>query len=326
MSQALLALLLLFADRQPQGAANNLDAWERTRALSKQFEAQGKFTEARNTLLGAMGDAAKSPERLAYAYNNLGAIAYQLGKYAEAERDYRLALRQWDLVPDNPGMAKTLGNIAALNFAIGRMDVADDFLRRAEGLQIKSMGADHPETALLLQNHASMDLVNHQYKKAEPLFRRALEIWERSGGAYDADIAIAARSLAVVYKHTSRTREAAAYDQRARKIWEHELTNGTAAPDVRPALARLYLEMHEPLRAEPLLKEAIRLSETELGPDYPFIGAIFEMYSEVCRQTSRKAEAREMEHRARQIENSCTQLCVARQTVNASDLIGKQNR
>ncbi len=323
MLQALFALWLMFADGPPQGAADNVDNWEQKKALSKKLEAQAKFTEAKNVLLSAMDDAAKSPARLAYTYNNLGAIAYQLGKYTEAERDYRLAVRQWELIPGNPGLAKTLGNIAALNFAIGRLDTADDFLKRAEALQIKTMGEDHPETALLIQNRASMFLTNHQYRKAEPLFRRSLDIWAKFGTAYEADIAIASRSMAIIFKHTSRTKEAAAYDECARAIWVDELSKGIATPDVHASLARLYLENHEPLMAEPILKDAIRLSETELGPDYPYIGAILEMYSDVCRQLGRKAEAKEMQSRAREIEHSCTQLCVAQKTVNASDLLGK---
>jgi tetratricopeptide (TPR) repeat protein len=137
-------------------------------------------------------------------------------------------------------------------------------MREETAVQIAALGPHHPETALLLQNRASMHLGLHQYEKAEPEFRRVLEIWEKYGAAYELEIASTVRSLAIIYKHTSRSKEAVPYDERAKGIWEREVAKGYANPEVRAALARLYLEAHDPLRAEPVLREAIRIAETDV--------------------------------------------------------------
>jgi tetratricopeptide (TPR) repeat protein len=333
MPQTLFALFFLLASPTPQDGVSHVvaektavDSWEKAIAASKQFESVGKLAEARKTLVAAMRDVSDSPSRLAYGYNNLGAISQQLGKYPEAEKDYRLALKQWERLPGDVGVAKTLGNIAALNFVIGRLDVADDYLNRAQAVQIAALGPDHPETALLLQNRASMHLGLHQYEKAEPEFRRVLAIWEKYGTAYELEIASTIRSLAIIYKHTSRAKEAVAFDERAKGIWEREVAKGYANPEVRAALARLYLEAHEPLRAEPILKEAIRIVDTELGPDYPYTGAILKMYADVFRQTGRKSEAKQAEQRAKLIEDTCSQLCQSQQTISTSDLLAERFR
>jgi hypothetical protein len=89
----------------------------------------------------------------------------------------------------------------------------------------------------------------------------------------------------------------------------------------------LYFEQRKPLLAEPVLKEAIRQSEMQAEPDYPFLPSILKMYAKICRQNGRKAEAREMEQRLQKIESSCSQACQSQQTIAASDLMaGAQSR
>jgi tetratricopeptide (TPR) repeat protein len=318
MSRVVIGILILFTCRPSQGAA---DDWNNAVAASKQFVAQGKLVDARKSLLGAMKDASQSAARLAYCYSELGAIAQQLGKYTEAERDYRLAIQQWELVPGHPGIAITLNNLASVLYLVGKVDAAEELLQRAESLEVAAMGPNHPETARLYQNRATVYLSLRQYKKAEAEYRRALEIWEKSSPAYDLQIASSARGLAIILKHTSRRKEAVGLDTRARAIWEREVNKSYASSEVRAALAQLYLEAHEPDLAEPVLKQAIE--NAELDPDYPFLNTILRMYAEVCRQVGRKAEAREIEHRAKRIESACSQTCQAQQTITASDLLAE---
>jgi tetratricopeptide (TPR) repeat protein len=325
MSRVVIGILILFTCRPSQGAANTgiTDSWDKFVEISKKFQSEGKLIEARKALLAVMNDAHKSPTRLAYTYNELGTLAQELGKYPEAERDYRLAIHQWDLVPGHPGIARTMNNLASVLYIVGKVEAADEFLHRAELVQVAALGANHPETARLYQNRATLYLSLHQYEKAELAYRQALQIWDGAAAGYDLQIAGAARGLAIILKHTSRSREAVLYDARARAIWERELSKGYASPELRAALARVYLEAHEPLLAEPVLKQAIFISDTELDPDYPFLGPILRMYADVCRQTGRKAEARRMDERAKEIESRCSQMCQAQQTITASDLLAE---
>jgi tetratricopeptide (TPR) repeat protein len=326
MLRVVIGILILFTCRPSQGAANNgsTDSWDKFVELSKKFQSEGKLTQAREALLSAMNDASKSPTRLAYTYNQLGTLAQELGKYTEAERYYRLAIQQWELVSKHPGIARTMNNLASVLYIVGKVEAADEYLHRAEVLQVAALGANHPETARLYQNRATLYLSLHQYKKAESSYRQALQIWEGGPAGYDLQIAGAARGLGLILRHTSRGREADLYDARAREIWERELSRGYTSPELRAALAKVYLEAHEPLLAEPVLKEAILISDTELDPDYPFLGPILRLYAEVCRQTGRKAEARKMDQRAKEIESTCSQMCQAQQTITASDLLAER--
>jgi tetratricopeptide (TPR) repeat protein len=216
MSKIMLGLCLVIACLPSLAAA---DEWGNVVALSKNLKAGGKFVEARKVLLAALDDAPLSATRIAVAYNELGTIAQDQGKYTEAERLYRLSIQQWELVPGHLGIARTMNNLASLLFVVGKTDAADVWLRRAETLQIQAMGTDHPETARLYQNRATLYLRFQQYKKAEVEYRKALEVWEKSGPAYELEIASDARGLAIICRQTSRSAEAVGYNERARAIW-----------------------------------------------------------------------------------------------------------
>src|SRR4051812_28893289 len=195
MTKSLFGLCLLPACRPAVGAP---DAWHRAVASSERLHAEGKLAEARNALLAVMHEAASSNVRLAYTHNNLGSIAQDQGRYTDAERHYRLALRQWEAAGEHLGSARTLNNLASLLFVIGKLEAAEEMLRRAEEFQIEAMGADHPETARVHQNHGAVYLQRRDYKQAELAYRRASEIWEKCGEACDLDIAATARGLAIV--------------------------------------------------------------------------------------------------------------------------------
>lgn len=326
MSKILFAFLLLTCgvSLRAETIREIAVAWNRAIDASEELRHQGKFEQARTLLLRAIETDAKYPGQLAVAYNNLGAIAQDQGKYADAERYYRQAIRQWESVPDGDGKPIAMNNLATLLNAVGKLDVADRIQQRAEALQIEANGPNHPNSAAVIQNRATLYLAQRQYRKAESGFRRAIETWEHLG-AHDLEIADAFRGLAIVCSHTGRGTEAALLNSRAIEIWTEQVASGYASPQVRVALSHAYLEKKMPLKAEPVLSEAVRLSQAD--PDYPLLVPILRMYATVFRETGRKAEAREIEARAKAVARGCSQVCMARLTISASDFVaGNQSR
>ncbi len=311
-----MSMLLLFAEPSPSHSAIS---WERTVAESKQLRAEGKLLEARKVIAAAIEDTSSST-RLACAYNELGVLAQQESKYAEAERDYRTAIRLLHSAPRDLRLARILNNLASLLYLVGKTDAAERALNEAETLQMTATGVNHPETARLLGNHATLHLSLHQYKRAESEYQEALQVWETFPAAHELDIAATVRGLAIICTHTGRSHQADLYNARARSIWEREVGTGHAALDVQLALAQIFLETRQPWLAEPVLRQAMRAAEIPPIPS-PFVAPALRLYATACRQTGRRAEARAAERRAVQIESACSQVCLAQQTVSVSELI-----
>jgi tetratricopeptide (TPR) repeat protein len=313
----IVSLLLLIAEPT---FSSSTASWEKAIGVSKQLRAEGRVLEARKVILAATEESSPSSARLACAYNELGVLAQQESMYAQAERDYRTAIRLWQSIPQDLGLARTLNNLASLLYLVGKPEAAERALSEAQTIQITAMGMNHPETARLLGNHATLHLSQRQYKRAELEYQKALEIWETFGSAHQLDIAGTVRGLAIIYTNTRRSHQAEIYNTRARSIWEAEVSTGHATLDIQLALAQVYLEAHEPWLAEPVLRQAILVSEATAIPN-PFVAPALRLYATACRQTGFRAEARRAEQRARQIESSCSQVCLARQTVSVSELI-----
>ncbi len=96
--------------------------------------------------------------------DHLGALLYQQGRYAEAERQFRSSL---NLAPDNVNALRNLGGV---QYALGQVDEAAATFQRA--LKVR------PD-ATLLSNLGTLYFDRGLYSKAAELFAQAL----RTGGA-----------------------------------------------------------------------------------------------------------------------------------------------
>lgn len=323
MHRTLCLLCLLPVCRPMLGAA---DPWDHAISAAERLQSEGKLAEASNALLAVMKEATSSTIRLAYTHTTLGSIAQDQGRYADAENYYRRALLEWKEAGGQLGLARTMNNLASLLFVTGKLDAADEFLRQSEDLQIEVMGSDHPEIARILQNRGLIYLIQRRYKQAEPRLHRALEIWEKSGEPRDLETACTMRGLAVLCRQTGRPREAEVFDARSRMLLEQQVAAGHASAETLGSLAELYIESRNPNLAEPLLSQAILLLERQVGTDHPLLARLFRLNAAVYRDTGRRGEAKQMEERAKQVDSACSQALMARQTVNAADLIVRKEK
>ena len=70
-------------------------------------------------------------------------------------------------------------------------------------------------------------------------------------------------------------------------------------------LGSIYIIRKETVAAETLLKEALSIATTYLGPDHPTTAAVLYNYAALFRKTGRKCEARNMKARMVQTNDNC---------------------
>ena len=83
--------------------------------------------------------------------------AYQQADYAQAEELFRAALKEAEKFGEqDPRLATSLNNLAALYYAQGRYAQAEPLYRRALAIREKVLGPDHPSMAQGLENYAAL--------------------------------------------------------------------------------------------------------------------------------------------------------------------------
>ncbi|MBC7771294.1 MAG: tetratricopeptide repeat protein, partial [Pyrinomonadaceae bacterium] len=144
----------------------------------------------RRTLLG------KDVPGMAHTMSNLGTALKNLGRYAESDGMYQLALPLCRQGRDRRLEATILNNIAALRLSEGKFQQSEAYNREALGLRRELFGDEHLDTAQSLNNLASS--LSHQGmgSEAEPLFREVLRIHRKILGDGSYYVGIAAVNLA----------------------------------------------------------------------------------------------------------------------------------
>jgi tetratricopeptide (TPR) repeat protein len=116
--------------------------WRMHIHLGTAAQKQGHYADAEESFLSALEAAEKfGPEdtRLATTLNDLAAVYYNQGKYAQAEPLYKraLAIREKALGPEHPDVAQSLESYATLLRNTKRVAEAEKFEARAREIRAK---------------------------------------------------------------------------------------------------------------------------------------------------------------------------------------------
>ena len=106
---------------------------------------------------------------------------------------------------DTPAVAKALNRLAAVRFALGETDAAEDLYRRAHSIDRAALGEAHPAVALDINNLAQLMKRKGDLSAAEPLLRKALEIREKAFGPGHPSVRRTARDHAAVLRSLNGT-------------------------------------------------------------------------------------------------------------------------
>jgi len=115
--------------------------------------------------------------------NSAAVDAYQQAVYAKAEKLLLAALKvAKKFGAQDPRLATSLNNLAALYHTQGKYAEAEPLFRRSLAIWEMALGPEHPDVAQSLNNLASLYHNQGKYAQAEPLYRRALAIAEKALG------------------------------------------------------------------------------------------------------------------------------------------------
>jgi tetratricopeptide (TPR) repeat protein len=147
---------------------------------------------------------------VAESLNNLAALYYAKGQYAQAEPLYRRALAIYEnaLGLEHSQVATCLNNLAGLYQTQGQYAQAEPLYRRALALREKSLGPEHLDVAYSLNNLAGLYYAQGQYAQAEPHFKRALAIFETALGPEHPNVTQILENYAALLRKLDRTAEA----------------------------------------------------------------------------------------------------------------------
>jgi tetratricopeptide (TPR) repeat protein len=148
-----------------------------------------------------------------------GFTAYQQGKYDEAVTQTRLALEAAQAFgPDDPRLATTLNNLAAIYRAEGKYAEAELLQKRALANWERTLGPEHQQVATGLSNLAGLYMAQGRYAEAGPLEQRALAIRFKALGPEHPQVATGLENYAGLLRKTGRTAEADDLAARAEAI------------------------------------------------------------------------------------------------------------
>jgi CHAT domain-containing protein/tetratricopeptide (TPR) repeat protein len=224
---------------------NSLEVAATISKLAKLYHTLGHYSKARWLCSEALDirshKVGKNHPEVAESLNNLAEIDHDLGNYVSAQTGYNraLRLRKEILGKNHPEVAHSLNNLARLYTDIGKYSKAEPLYREALDIWSNSAGENHPEVAEILNNLARLYTDIGKYFNAEPLYRQALDIWRSGlGEKYD------------------------------RLLFQSRKYHPKVAV-VMTNLARLYHDMGDYTKAEPLYQQALDIRKKVLGDHHP---------------------------------------------------------
>ena len=219
--------------------------------------------------------------------------AYEQGRYAEAEKQAKAALKEAEeFRPEDPRLATSLNNLAFLYHAQGNYAAAEPPYKRSLAIREKVLGPEHPEVATSLNNLAGLYHAQGNYAEAEPLYKRSLAIREKVLGPEHPDVATSLNNLAGLYQAQANYAEAEPLYKRSLAIRETVL--GPEHPNVAASLnnlARLYQAQANYAAAEPLYKRSLAIQEKVLGPEHPDVATSLNNLARLYQAQANYAEA-----------------------------------
>lgn len=217
---------------------------------------RGSYADAERhyQLAASLAHAADLHAREARALDGLGGLRRRQGRYAEAETFHLQALDLCRLAGHEHSLvAEVCNGLAIVYKYTGRYDEAEPLYRRALAICRRVLGPRHPRTSGIYHNLAGLAFARGDLSKAESYGRRGLDLRAAALGTDHLDVAADKAALAAILVSASRR-----YDE-----------------------------------AEQLLRDALSVFESILGPEHQEIGAALHTLAALYGRTgrTRRAEA-----------------------------------
>lgn len=208
-------------------------------------------------------------------------IYYQIGWAKDLQGEYRKALafygkslkiRQENLPPNHPDLAKTYNNIGVAYCFMRKYSKALSSHEKALEIRQQSLSSNHPDLAKSYHNIGWVYLSMDEYSKALPYYEKALAIRQKSLPPNHPDLAASYNNMGLVYFNMDEYLRALAYYEKALAIQEQSL------PWNHPDLACcynnigwIYENLGEYAKAHLFCKRALHIAEQTLPLHHPAV-------------------------------------------------------
>lgn len=148
-----------------------------------------------------------------------GNKAFEKRRLADVERLYGEAIKEAvKFADDDPRLAYTYNNYAALCHSQGKFAFAENYYQKAMAINEKNCGKESLEVAQNLHNLAIVYSAKLKYDEAEQLYQMSLAIKEKHLGTEHKDLLSNLKNYARLLKSMERPAEAKLLEDRATLI------------------------------------------------------------------------------------------------------------
>jgi len=248
----------------------------------------------------AINPPASSADAIAWAkYTKEGSEAFQLAKYGQAEKLFKLALREALPFGDHDArLATSLTNLGVLYKAHGQEAKALPIFERAVQIQQNALGANNIEVISSIARLCQVYISRGEWTKANNLCARVSSYAE--GSMHDhVQLTNAFKTLSSYYQKHHELEDAEvlvkqAQDLTQRQSADHDLDFAV----LLDGLAKAYDNKPQ---AEPLFKVALEIRETSLGANHMAVASSCESLAKLYMDSGRNVEAEPLFRRAFEI-------------------------
>jgi tetratricopeptide (TPR) repeat protein len=296
--------------------------------LSKahQFERKSDFVHAETEFKLALSLARKENQQnaVAHALEAIGYFYEEIGNFSEADGCLKRAytIRKAQLENDNAALASSVHALASLYIEIGQKEKAERLDLEGWVVRLEKSDSESRNLAHLLEDLAAIQALRGDFTAAEASYLRARNlIVKLLGGPDSAEQAAILNNLGLSCLQARRYDAAIEYLSQALTMWEH-LEHGGAANTgfTAHSLALAYQGVGRSEEAEQHFRQALDLVEKIFGAQNLRTAAVLESYSGFLSEQNRKAEAKKMEARARDIVGQSPGQISSPQTVDVRQL------
>jgi tetratricopeptide (TPR) repeat protein len=289
-----------------------------------EMQAAGNYAKAADFYAQAARAAPSGTHdlRLAAALNALATQYEELGKFADAERQWRRALTMVERAEGRNSLdyAELLANLGLLQVQKGMSGQAETFFREAMATAGPDISPADPRVAVMRNGLSQVLIRSGRYDEAEKLLNETLEALRSQTPPRVRAIASALNNLGAIDRAKGRHREAAGYFEQAIAAVEPEL--GQDNPyllRISSNLANTYALLGRTSDADTLFQKSLDSAERKLGGSHPLCGWIMTSYARFLRKTGRKQQAKLLEARSRDVLTENAQQNGAGMTVDVSE-------
>jgi tetratricopeptide (TPR) repeat protein len=300
------ALAKPFAKSDPELYATVLSRWGAL--YGEPDAARTKLNEAIEVLRSLNPPNARE---LALAYNTLGVLDLNIGRYKAGETNLRQAmgLASASVGENHPEEAGYAANLALALLAEGEFNRAETLLHRARFVIESRAGSGSLQLVNVLTGLTSVETALGKFAAAEESGQRAVAILREhaanSASGNRGEIALVDVSLGGLYLREGKLAEADAILAPAVDEERRLFQSGRRLGDGIRMLALLRTQQQAWSQAESLYREALGIYEAALGPDHPDIAPVLREYAAVLKhQRAPKDKVKSIEARARAIDRT----------------------